>query len=133
MRIIHKIRNIDIGEETKLRKVFEKTSHIIDQYTIKNTLFVQKIFNKIIKIKIGFNVCGTEDTIIKIKIFFPERNYALEFIKEEIEYEIDFIYEMLREKEYFNIIVLNKYDLQILSTTYVFNDSNINVNNLVVV
>ena len=32
---------------------------------------------------------------------------------------------MLREKEYFNIIVLNKYDLQILSTTYVFNDSNI--------
>ena len=42
MRIIHKIRNIDIGEETKLRKVFEKTSHIIDQYTIKNTLWYRR-------------------------------------------------------------------------------------------
>ena len=125
MRVIHQINNFDIDEATGLKEAFEKTSVLGGKYVIENHPSVLSIGNDVVKVKLGFEVKGEIDNLIKIRIFFPEKKYSLEYIKEGSGYEIDFIYEMSVEKEYFNLVILDKYDLLISSTTYVFNHSSI--------
>ena len=125
MRVIHQINSFDIEETTGLKEAFEKTSVLEGKYIIENHPSVLSIGNDVVKVKLGFEVKGAIDSLIKIKVFFPEKKYSLEYIKEGSVYEIEFIYEMSVEKEYFNLVILDKYDLLISSTTYVFNHSSI--------
>ncbi|NLL00515.1 MAG: hypothetical protein GX271_07625 [Clostridiales bacterium] len=125
MRVVHQINNVDIIEAAGLRRVFERTSMLSGKYKIEYDPSILCMGNNIVKVMLDFNVKGLDDDLINIMIFFPEKKYSLEYIKGESSYKIEFIYEMLVDKEYFNVVILDKYGLLISSTTYVFNHHSI--------
>ncbi|WP_157261129.1 DUF5944 family protein [Paenibacillus wynnii] len=107
---------------------FEQTSMSNYGTEVICTFDVSEMGPEIIKVKGCLNLHsakGNEDLLSKATVYFPERKYAIEFIKQSSIYTIEFVCEKREPKEYFNLVLSDKNGYIFSSTTYVFNASNI--------
>lgn len=127
MRVVHQLENTDFKNEYSLKSTFENASISKFDYSIEEELSVENLFsNKIVRINAKFKVkTSLENVLIKVVVYFPEKKYALEFIKQTAEFDLEFVYEILDIKEYFNLVIFDRNGDVLSSTTYVFNSKNI--------
>lgn len=127
MKQVHQLDNTNFKNELSLKRIFENTSKSKFDYSIEENLVVENLPpDKIVKIKAEFKVKTiSENVLLKIVVYFPEKQYALEFIKQTAEFNLEFLYEIFEPKEYFNLVIFDRHGDVLSSTTYVFNNKNI--------
>ena len=109
MKLVHQLDNTNFKNNLSLKKIFENTSKSKFDYNIEENLSVENLLSdKIVKINVNFNVkTSSESVLLKVVLYFPEKQYALEFIKQTAEFNLEFLYEIIRNKEYFNLVVFD--------------------------
>lgn len=122
MKILHKLTNYDLINSSSLTEAFNKSSISKEEVNITQ-LGILAIKSEIVKLRIEFS--QSNKSLFKICIYFPVKKYSLEFINDESESNVEFIYEMIDENEYFNLVLYDKEGLVISSGTYVFNNEKI--------
>lgn len=128
MKQVHQLDNTKFKNELSLKRVFENTSSSKFDYSIEENLSIINFStdSKFVKIIGDFKVkTNSENVLLKIVVYFPEKQYAIEFIKQTAEISIEFLYEILNTKEYFNLVIFDRHGDVLSSTTYVFNNKNI--------
>ncbi|MFJ8511666.1 DUF5944 family protein [Lysinibacillus xylanilyticus] len=126
MKIVHKLKNTDFQNDKSLKNIFEKTSLSRFEFNIQNKLIVEKISSNLVKVKANIQVdTKRANPLFKIVVYFPEKKYAIEFIKQAANFDIEFLYEILVEKEYFNLVIFDRNEDVVSSATYIFNSENI--------
>ncbi|NKI21267.1 hypothetical protein HFN20_08520 [Paenibacillus dendritiformis] len=130
MQILHKLENKDLKENSVVMRAFEKTS--LSDYGTEAvcTFSVSEVGSGmgIIRVKGCVDLHSSKknpNLISKATVYFPERKYGIEFIKETSNYTIEFIYEQRDPKEYFNLVLTDRRGYILSSATYVFNANSI--------
>ncbi|REK74238.1 DUF5944 family protein [Paenibacillus paeoniae] len=126
MKLLHKLRNSDFQHSRELMRVFEKAS--VSEYKAEvNCTFQVSLAGEgpgIVRLRGElelYNVKGSSPVLTKAMVYFPERNYGLEFIKEASTFTIEWVFELRDPKEYFNLVLFDKNGFLVSSATYVFN------------
>lgn len=133
MQVLHKLENKDLQSSKRnsvLMKAFEQTS--MSEYDAEAvcSFEVSEVGSAtgIVRVKGSVKLHSRQanpELISKAMIYFPERKYGLEFIKETSSFTLEWVYEQREPKEYFNLVLSDKRGYILSSATYVFNATNI--------
>jgi|GEM_PF-6515692 hypothetical protein len=130
MKVLHKLTSKDFSERSVdgLQNMFEEKSLSPYGAKLEAQFFLCEAGESILKVKGSLKVTKEslpEQLLTRTMIYFPEQRYGLEYIHQTPIIDFEFLYELRTDKDYFNLVVLDREGLIISSATYVFNHSSI--------
>ncbi len=125
LKVVHRIDARDFKHQESVKEVFTRNSKNRDVYSVQNRVMIQEVMGSVVTLHIATTLGKKQKSPTLVKLFFPERKYAMEYVIEENQYTYEFLYQMLEAKEYFNMVFLDEAKNVITSITYVFDGEHV--------